>query len=107
MMHNFWMLMRRYKALVFATLPFLISGVLWLLYEAEEGYGKIWIILLLIASMPIQAAMSVASVFYAFSKKDPDRRYREAAEVLSIISTIVFGGLVLSGIIGLLQHTIF
>lgn len=101
-MHNLWMNMVRYKALVLALTPFLVAGSLWLLMNNDESWGKIGYLLLLIASMPILAAMSVASVVAAFSKKDPERRWKETAKFLSIISVLVFGTLTVFGLIGVI-----
>lgn len=52
------------------------------------------------SSMPIAAAISVTSVFAAYSKKDPNRRFIRTAKIVSIASATVFVGVTLIGTYG-------
>jgi hypothetical protein len=101
------MRLRRYKALVFATLPFLITA--WLLVlmatSSGEGWNKLGYLLLLIYSIPVSAIMSISSMVFAFSKNDPNRRLQRTAKILSIVSAVVFtgaGGIFLFGAVSIL-----
>lgn len=99
-MHNFWMNIRRYKALVLALLPFLIAGTLLLLMETTEGFRGIGYLLILIVSMPVLAALSVMAACASFNKSDPNRRWIRATKVISIASATVFVGFCVLGAYG-------
>jgi hypothetical protein len=91
---------RRYKALLLAVLPFLLAGWLFLLVQTAAGWDSIGYLILLIVGFPVLVTMSILSVVFAFSKKDPDRKYIRTAKVASIISVTVFAGVLVIGMYG-------
>jgi hypothetical protein len=82
----------RYRALIFAILPFLIVGFLLLMNEALDSGGYL---LVFAVSIPLLTAMSLLSAILAFSDKDPERKLIRTTKVLSIISMAVFGAICL------------
>ena len=108
-MRNFLMNIRRYKALILAVLPFLIAGTLLLLMNtaSSEGWDKLGYLLLLLYSFPILVTMSALSAVFAFNGRDLGRKYVRTTKVMSLVSLLVFGGVMLLGVYGALQSILF
>lgn len=85
----------RYRALIFAVLPFLIAGFLLLMNEALNSGGYL---LVFAVSIPLLTAMSLLSAVLAFNDKDPERNLVKTTKVLSLISTAVFGAICLAAL---------
>lgn len=99
-MHNFWINVRRYKALILALVPFLVVGVLLLLMETAEDFRGVGYLLILIVSMPVLAALGVIAACASFNKNDPERRWIRTTKIISVASATVFVGLCVSGAFG-------
>ena len=99
-MRNLWMNMRRYKALILAALPFLIAGVALIAINTAEGWDRIGYLVYFLFSFPFLVAMSVLSVIFAYSVKDPKRRFIRTAKIASIASATVFVGVAVIGFYG-------
>lgn len=85
----------RYRALIFAVLPFLIAGFLLLMNEALNSGSYL---LVFAVSIPLLTAMSLLSAVLAFNDKDPERNLIKTTKVLSLISTAVFGAICLAAL---------
>lgn len=89
----------RFRALIFALLPFIIEGIMWFRVENAEGFDGLGDFLIALAIAPILACMSVFSVVCAF-QKEPDNRLRRTTQVVSIASATICVGVVLIGLFG-------
>lgn len=105
-MRNLIMNVRRYKALICAVLPFLFVGFLLYFIEVAEGFEGIGYLMILIASFPVLAGVSILSAIFAFNGKDPKRKFIRTTKVLSVLSMLVFVGVCAVGIIGIITSMI-
>lgn len=97
----------RYRALILAVLPFVLAGSLWLLSATAAGWDRLSFTIIFILSMPFLAVMAAFSVVYAFRKNDDLRRLEGTSKVASIVSLVVFGGLILVAAAGMIQSLWF